>query len=238
VYLLKQKDHLSIIFDKILVNYGSGVIIMEYLLDWGYSVDLYTLPDKVYHGTITSHKTSLVKGIDIGRCKKNTDFGQGFYTTFNQQQAIDFATSCSYFNNKYQKNRMSNIPDWQPSFSNPLILTYAVDKNVLATLNGLLFDCCDKIWAEFIYNNRLGIDFLHSAYHNLDTRFDYVYGCMADAEIATAIADAKQKNITYDEFCCLIEPYDKFSQNQLSFHTLQSLSCLRLIDEQIIRKDG
>ena len=49
------------------------------------------MPCVVYHGTLSIHKNSLVKGIDISRGYPSTDFGQGLYTTDNYDQAMDIA---------------------------------------------------------------------------------------------------------------------------------------------------
>lgn len=47
--------------------------------------------NQVYHGTISIHKESLKNGIDINRGFDSVDFGKGFYTTTNYQQAKLFA---------------------------------------------------------------------------------------------------------------------------------------------------
>ena len=76
----------------------------------------------------------------------------------------------------------------------------------------------------------MGVDFLVSNFHNIHSSIDYVYGCMADAEIATLIEDVKLKKLCYEQFCKSIEPYDKNNQDQLSFHTNKVVECLILHD--------
>jgi hypothetical protein len=46
----------------------------------------------LFHGTNASSATNIVKaGVDLSRCKSNSDFGMGFYTTTNRNQAWAFA---------------------------------------------------------------------------------------------------------------------------------------------------
>lgn len=194
------------------------------------------LPNKVYHGTKSIYKNSLKLGINLKKSEAELDFGRGFYTTTNYKQAIDFAKKHSKRNNMiaYRKNKKGI----KAEFTNPMIVTYTIDKNVLKKLKIKLFKKADKDWAQFIFNNRLGIDYIVSDNHNLDIKYDCVYGLMADSDIAVLMEDIRLGNIKYDDFCNKIEPYDKFTQDQLSFHTENALKCLTLSDINIIKGGG
>lgn len=190
------------------------------------------LPNTVYHATLSIYKESLKNGIDINKGDQYVDFGQGFYTTSNFKQAKSFAIKRSKAYNKTQFKKSKKFPQYHPNYSKPIIFTYSINKEMLFDLNGLIFKDCNNKWAEFVYNNRLGIDFLYSDYHNIYKDYDFVFGCMADAEIALAIQDVKSGILSFRKFCTKIEPYDKYYQNQFSFHTktaIKALECINII---------
>lgn len=188
------------------------------------------LPDKIYHGTISLYKESLSKGIDLNRGSEYVDFGKGFYTTTNYGQAVSFAKRNAKKNNLYHEKKMTLSKSWVPKFTKPMIMVYNINKDSLYKFKGLNLENPNKEWAEFIYNNRMGIDFLVSNFHNINKEFDFVYGCMADADIATLMEDVRLKKVSYEQFCKAIEPYNQYSQDQLSFHTNNVLECLVLQD--------
>lgn len=196
-------------------------------------MDFENFPEVVYHGTISLYKKSLLDGIKIERGDLDVDFGQGFYTTTNYQQAIDFAIKHSRSNNKFQRLKKDAT-----YFSNPMIFEYKINKDKLAALQGIAYESPNEKWAEFIYNNRLGIDFLRSDCHNLSREYNFVYGGVADSNISLVINKAKSGLVTYDEFVELIKPYDQYNQDQLSFHTNESLKCLTLSGFSKITKEA
>lgn len=190
----------------------------------------------VYHGTISIYRESLLNGINLSKGDDNSDFGKGFYTTTNYKQALSFA---KYQKSKYNKAqiRLSNkFKNHCPYFVNSMLVKYNIDEEILKTFNGLIFESPDRKWAEFIYNNRLGLDYAISDYYNLDRKYDYVYGGLADSEIAPIVQEAKSGNLKFEEFFRLIVPYYK-EDNQLSFHTEKVLNCLHLSETKIMRRD-
>jgi len=188
------------------------------------------LPDRIFHGTISLYKGSLSKGIDIHRGNEHVDFGKGFYTTTNYEQAVSFAKSNAKKNNLFHEKRAELNKNWKPRFTRPMIMVYTINKDSLSKFKGLNFENPNKEWAEFVYNNRMGIDFLVSDFHNIKRDIDFVYGSMADAEIATLMEDVRLKKVSYEQFCKEIEPYDQYNQDQLSFHTEDVIECLVLQD--------
>ena len=64
-------------------------------------MDLLSFPSEVYHGTISSNLKSLKKGINISKSNDKTDFGKGFYTTFNYEQALNFAHNKAFSYNNF-----------------------------------------------------------------------------------------------------------------------------------------
>jgi len=188
------------------------------------------LPDKVYHGTISCYKKSLSTGIDLKKGDETVDFGKGFYTTTNYEQALSFAKRRAKGFNLLQKTMTLKNKNWVTKFTNPMIMVYNINKDCIYRFEGLNLEHPNKEWAEFVFNNRMGIDFLVSNFHNIHSSIDFVYGCMADAEIAPLMEEVRLRKISYEQFCKAIEPYDKYNQDQLSFHADKVLECLVLQD--------
>jgi len=186
----------------------------------------------VYHGTTTKHLLSL-KRIDLNKCSKYADFGRGFYTTSNYSQALSFAEMRAKDHNLEELNQKTLFPDYEMNLVRPLIMVYNLNIKKLSGLNKYFFDCPDKKWAEFIYNNRVGLNKVISNFHNWNRQFGFVFGHVADAAIAPLILDVKSGIINFEEFYRKIQPYDRKNGNQLSFHTEAALECLSLKNAQI-----
>jgi Protein of unknown function (DUF3990) len=76
----------------------------------------------LYHGTIDADVASITRGVDLNRCKHLQDFGRGFYTSTNQQQAERWAQD--------RANRVGY---------NPAVISFAIDRHSLALLDSLFF---------------------------------------------------------------------------------------------------
>lgn len=189
----------------------------------------------VYHGTISLYRKSLTNGIKIKKCSRNSDFGQGFYTTTNYIQAKMYANLQKKNWNTYQ-NLMNKLnSEYQPIFVNPMIVQYLIDWEKLKEFHGIVFNDPDRQWAEFIYNNRLGLDFAISESNNLDKKYDYVYGRIADSKITPIINQVKNGTLDFNAFYTAIQPYYLY-QDQLSFHNIEVLKCLQINDIDIVRR--
>lgn len=187
------------------------------------------LPDIVYHGTISIYKDSLLSGIDINRGYYSADFGQGFYTTGNYEQALRLARDRAKAYSKLNKTTLVY----------PMVVSYNINKSELNSnsYKGLIFDSPDSKWKEFIYNNRAGKDFVVSAYHNLTHKYDYVYGCVADSNITGMTKQIRSKQITYGAFADDLKPLKVGHYNQLSFHSLKSIKILDFLNIEIIESE-
>ncbi len=183
------------------------------------------LPDIVYHGTISIHKESLIHGIDISKGFKSADFGQGFYTTGNYEQAKALAIDRAKAYNKRYKNK--------PTVK-PMVAEYLLNKIELINHKGLIFNLPDDRWKEFVYNNRVGNDFSVSSYYNKNGKYNFVYGCVADSNITEMVGNIKRERITYADFIDNLKPLKQQSYNQLSFHTNNVVSVLELLKFEII----
>jgi hypothetical protein len=76
---------------------------------------------KLFHGTSSVHITSIWRGINLSQSKDATDFGVGFYTTTNIDQALIFAKRKAKFGGE------------------PAVFTFEVSRDKLAELDSIWF---------------------------------------------------------------------------------------------------
>jgi hypothetical protein len=91
----------------------------------------------LYHGS-----NSIVEKPNLDLSRKNLDFGTGFYTTVNQDQAIAFAQKVMV--RKEQKSQLVNVYDFDREAAE-------------SVLDILQFDAPDRLWLDFVHQNRHGI---------------------------------------------------------------------------------
>ncbi len=189
---------------------------------------LLELPEFLYHGTssIDNQYVSLKKvdQISIERGDPLTDFSQGFYLTSVYIQSLAFARRVANRHNKWRKG------------IRPIIIKYKLDIRTLKDFNGKLFPYPDNKWAEFVYNNRMGDDrYFYSDFHNIDKKYDYVYGHLADGKIAKLVEVYKKEDYNYstgaiESFKKDILPKFPDSSDQLSLHSQRAVNCLKFLE--------
>ncbi len=113
----------------------------------------------LYHGSnVTVEKPVLVKQ------NRFLDFGFGFYTTTNKEQAKDFAVKVT----DKRKNGTATIN------------IYEVDETkAFAECNVLSFDEPDEAWLDFVAQNRQG---MYSG-----EKYDLIYGPVANDDVYRTI---------------------------------------------------
>lgn len=183
------------------------------------------LPNVLYHGTISIYKDSLISGIDVNKGYHSTDFGQGFYTTSNYEQAKSLSVD---------KAQIYNAHYPQKSCADPMIVKYILDKDHLKKFKGLIFDTPNDKWKEFVYNNRVGKDFLVSDYYNKNGKYHYVYGSVADSQITDMTKEVRKSVIFYGDFIDQLKPLKNCEYNQLSFHSNEIVKALNIMSIEII----
>ena len=115
---------------------------------------------KIYHGSDT-----IVDNPKIIQPVRALDFGQGFYTTTNINQAISFA--------KKVQDRNGSAKHY--------ISLYSLNIDLLEKLKILFFEKSDKKWLDFVSANRNG------TYNKI--KYDIIYGPVAnDTVFKTFIA--------------------------------------------------
>jgi hypothetical protein len=90
----------------------------------------------LYHGSDVTVETP-----NLALSRKNLDFGIGFYTTVNREQAVDFARKVMV--RKEQKKQLVSV--------------YNFDKEAAeSVLDILQFSSPDRLWLDFVHQNRRG----------------------------------------------------------------------------------
>ncbi len=120
-------------------------------------------PLTLYHGTIQPRAASIRTGIRLSASGPFNEFGPGFYTTPDLQQAIEHA------------NRLYNLPT--PSAATPapvcaVVIQFEIDRDALSGLASLWFASDTPDWHYFTDWCRLGGS--HKPFTN--TYYDVVSG--------------------------------------------------------------
>ena len=90
----------------------------------------------LYHGSNVAVETP-----NLVLSRKNLDFGIGFYTTVNKDQAVDFARKVMV--RKEQKKQLVSV--------------YNFDKEAAESILDILqFSSPDRLWLDFVHQNRRG----------------------------------------------------------------------------------
>lgn len=77
---------------------------------------------ELYHGTLDTHVPSILRRVNLARCKPLRDFGRGFYTTTNRKKAEAWANDVALTGG-----------------GNPAVIEFVVSRNALAILDCLCF---------------------------------------------------------------------------------------------------
>jgi hypothetical protein len=155
---------------------------------------------QVYHGS-----DILIKNPKIIQPVRALDFGHGFYTTTNIEQAESFAKKVQDRNGSKETH----------------ISIYTLNTDMLNKLNYLFFDKPDKKWLDFVSANRNGT-------YN-ERIFDVVYGPVAnDTVFKTFIA---YQNGILSEKETLKRLKIRKLYNQLIFTNDEALKCLQFYGE-------
>lgn len=114
----------------------------------------------LYHGSnVKVEQPKLMKA------NRTLDFGNGFYTTSNKEQAYKWA--------QIKKRRENNESGY--------ISIYEVQEDILDNkdLNVIVFSEASKEWLEFVISNRMNIDYKHS--------YDIIKGPVADDRVYACV---------------------------------------------------
>lgn len=154
---------------------------------------------KLYHGsTVTVKRPSLQRG------RSTTDFGKGFYTTTNFEQAKKWAI--------LKRNREQS--------TKAVVSTFEVPDAILNGMYKVLrFSGATKEWLEFVVRNRRG---------QKTEKYSLVMGPVANDQLYATIRLYEQGVITADAAIEMLKSHVLF--DQLSFHTSETIALLTFVE--------
>lgn len=161
----------------------------------------------LYHGSNVE-----IDEINLNKCKKYKDFGQGFYCTTIKQQAEFMAIRTT----KREKK------------GEPCVSEFELDEKIFEDEDIKIkkFEKPSKEWAEFILNNRdRNFKDISSLKCNFDNKYDLVIGPVADDDIIVLFRTFVQGLIDIDTL--IKELTFKELTDQYSFHTQKALKYLK-----------
>lgn len=154
---------------------------------------------KLYHGSIvTVRKPSLRPG------RPNADFGKGFYTTSNYEQAV----------------RWAHIKQEREEAERAVVSVYEFDETLLdsAELNVRRFNGADEPWLHFVTDCR------KSRKHD----YDLVQGPVANDKVFTTVNLFESGVLSAEAAILQLKAYKTY--DQLSFHTRDVVSKLKFVE--------
>lgn len=154
----------------------------------------------LYHGS-----NVCIKEVDLAQCNPYKDFGQAFYLTVDQAQALDVA-----------KARVDIFG------GEPVVNEFHFEEALLSdgTLSFKSFDAYTEEWADFVYQHRDETNVLPYM-HN----YDVVYGPIANDRVGLQIRNYRLGNISKKEFLRRLK-YMKGITFQYAFCTLLAIQNL------------
>lgn len=161
---------------------------------------------KVYHGSLFQ-----VHNPNIERGRQSTDFGKGFYTTTNIEQAKRWAL-------KKLKTAKEG--------SKAIINIYEVDDELLNNpkYNIKKFNSPDEEWLDFV------VDCRRSTPH----KYNIIFGPVANDKIYTTITLYEGQILTAEETVARLKVDEYF--NQISFHSQMALDELKFIRAEEVKE--
>ncbi len=159
---------------------------------------------KLYHGGLEP-----VIAPEIRKPNRTLDYGSGFYTTTNIQQAEDWV-----------RRHASDNPKPKVGYIN----VYDADIEAIRSGNCLWFDSPNEEWIDFVYANRNDRNFVH--------KYDFVYGPVANDRVYAAFALYESGILGKQEVIKELKTYTLV--DQLLFHTPISLTFLKFVEAKEI----
>lgn len=165
----------------------------------------------LYHGS-----NMEVLRIDLKKCGKYKDFGQGFYLTSIKEQAIEWARKVKIRHNAGIATL--NIYNFEEKTDD---------------LNTIQFLEPNEKWAAFVINNRNRNFNKHSdILSNQDNKYDFVHGLVANDDIS-AILETFLLGILPMEQLSNALIYKKLN-DQYSFHSAKGISKLKFLSSETL----
>lgn len=153
----------------------------------------------LYHGS-----NIAIEEIDLEKSRPCKDFGRGFYLSEDEEQA----------------KQMANFKALTLG-GDPIVTKFHFDWNAieLSNLNIQIFKDYSEEWADFVFSNRE---------KDIPTKFDFVYGPIANDKIGLQIRKLKDGSIDKVEFLNRLK-YMKGITFQYFFGTKRAIEYLQKI---------
>ena len=144
--------------------------------------------------------------IDLNKSKKHKDFGQAFYLSQSEEQAMEVAKTKVFIGG-----------------GTSVLNRFEFDELLMSSseLNVKIFDSYSKEWADFVFANRDERQDFHHPY-------DIVFGPIANDRIGLQIAKFRENDISLEVFLEKIK-YMKGPTFQYAFCTKASIKWLKKI---------
>lgn len=151
---------------------------------------------KLYHGSVVEVRRPSLR---FGREK--TDFGRGFYTTTQAEQA----------------EKWSKIKQDRSKAPKRIVSVYEIDDALLSSpeLKIREFHGVDEAWLNFVVDSRKGVK------HD----YDLVFGPVANDNVFTTVNLYESGVLDAPAAIAQLKAYKTY--DQLSFHTKRVIDCLR-----------
>jgi hypothetical protein len=154
----------------------------------------------LYHGSNVA-----VESPNLGLSRKNLDFGAGFYTTVNKDQAVEFARKMMI--RKQQKSHAVSV--------------YVFDRDTAeSTLDILRFSAPDRLWLDFVHQNRRGI--------YTGKTYDLVIGPVANYDVFATLIVYEQGILNVEQTLEALKVKELYSQFVLK--NKKALSLLKYVN--------
>ena len=155
---------------------------------------------RIYHGSIF-----VVEKPNLEVLNFRTDFGKGFYTTTDLEQAKRWS---GIKKKRLEKgNRIKQYVN---------IYEYTENNN----LNILNFEEATEEWLKFVYKNRQSEGLIHE--------YDIVKGPVANDNLYQVLVGYENGTYNIEETIKRLKTY--LLSNQVSFHTNEALNCIKYIE--------
>ena len=159
----------------------------------------------VFHGSnVEVRKPSLRKS------RKKTDFGRGFYTTTQKEQA----------------EHWTSIKIDRAKTGRRIVSVFEVDDSLLTNpeLNIREFHGPDEAWLNFVVDSRKGVE------HN----YDLVFGPVANDKVFTVVNLYESGVLDAPAAISELKAYNTY--DQLSFHTPRVINALRFVESYVVNE--
>lgn len=160
---------------------------------------------RLYHGSnVEVRKPNLLKS------RKKTDFGRGFYTTTQKEQAEHWTT----------------IKIDRAKIGRRIVSVFEIDDALLTNpeLKIREFNGPDEAWLNFVVDSRKGVE------HN----YDLVFGPVANDKVFTVVNLYESGVLDAPAAIAELKAYKTY--NQLSFHTPRVINALKFVESYEVKE--